>query len=98
VFVEGVRLGVWVVVLVVCVSVSGVLFSVGGWVGVCDLLIFVRQVTGMIEGTETVDQQVIYRLHTILGLPETSMNISISMHSIRSLLITASFCTPGDWQ
>jgi len=29
VFVGGVRLGVWAVVLVVCVSVSGVLFSVG---------------------------------------------------------------------
>jgi len=37
VFVEGVRLGVWGVVLVVCVCV-GVLFSVG--VCVCDLLIF----------------------------------------------------------
>jgi len=41
VFVGGVRLGVWGVVLVacVCVSVSGVLFSVGVCVCVCDLLI-----------------------------------------------------------
>jgi len=38
VFVGGVRLGAWGGVLVVCVSVSGVLFSVG--VCVCDLLIF----------------------------------------------------------
>ena len=38
-FVGGVRLGVWNVVLVVCVSVSGVVFSVG----VCvDLLIFLQ--------------------------------------------------------
>ena len=33
-------MGVWGVVLVVCVSVSGVLFSVG--VCVCDLLIFLQ--------------------------------------------------------
>ena len=32
--------GVWGVVLVVCVSVSGVVFSVGVCVCVCDLLIF----------------------------------------------------------
>jgi len=42
VFVGGVRLSVWVV-LVVCVSVSGVLFSVG--VCVCDLLIFLLKET-----------------------------------------------------
>jgi len=44
VFVGGVRLGVWGVVLVVCVcvSVSGVLFSVGVCVCVCDLLIFLH--------------------------------------------------------
>ena len=43
-FVGGVRLGVWGVVLVVCVcvSVSGVLFSVGVCVCVCDLLIFLH--------------------------------------------------------
>ena len=45
-FVGGVRLGVWVVVLVGCVcrsvSVSGVLFSVGVCVCVCDLLICLR--------------------------------------------------------
>jgi len=43
VFVEGVRLGVWGVVLVVCVcvSVSGMLFSVG--VCVRDLLIFLPE-------------------------------------------------------
>jgi len=38
VFVGSVRLGVWGVFLVVCVSVSGVLFSVGVCVCVCDLL------------------------------------------------------------
>ena len=43
-FVGGVRLGVWGVVLVVCVcvSMSGVLFVVG--VCVCDLVIFFLQV------------------------------------------------------
>jgi len=42
--VGGVRSGVWGVVLVVCVrvSVSGVLFSVGLCVCVCDLLIFLH--------------------------------------------------------
>ena len=41
-FVGSVRLGVWGAVLVVCVAVlvSGVLFSVGVWVG--DLLIFLE--------------------------------------------------------
>jgi len=38
----GVCVGVWGVALVVCVSVSGVLFSVGVCVCVCDLLIFLH--------------------------------------------------------
>ena len=41
-FVGCVRLRVWGIVLVVCVSVSEVLFSVGFCV--CDLLIFLQEV------------------------------------------------------
>jgi len=54
VFVGGVRLGVWGVVLVVCVcvSVSGVLFSVG--VCVCDLLIFLQRATDDITANGSV--------------------------------------------
>ena len=40
-FVGGVRLGVWGVVLVVCACVGGVVLSVCVCVCVCDLLIFV---------------------------------------------------------
>jgi len=44
VLVGGVGVGVWGVVLVVCVCVSGVLFSVG--VCVCDLLNFLHRMAG----------------------------------------------------